>query len=113
MPEHDGTGPAGYGAGTGGGWGPCGQGRGRSGRSGWAGRRWAGAPGGFGGHGWRHRFWATGRPGRLHARIWGDDPFTSVDERELLTRDAEALEAELAEIKRRLDRLDRLAPSDD
>ena len=113
MPGHDGTGPMGYGPGSGGGWGPCGQGRGWSARGG---RRWAGAAGsfgGFGGHGWRHRFWATGWPGRLHARPWGDDPLSRLDERELLARDAEALEAELAEIKRRLDRFEQPTSSDD
>lgn len=100
----------GLGGGTGGGWGPCGHGRGWSS---WTGRRRAGAAGGFGGHGWRHRFWATGWPGPRHARFWGDDPRPPLDERELLTRDAEALEAELAEIRRRLEHLDRPAPSDD
>jgi len=104
MPGRNGTGPMGAGPGTGGGWGPCGQGRGWST---WGGPRRGGTQWGLGGHGWRHRFWSGGPFGRFRAGFWGDDLPPRIDERQLLEREAEALEAELADIRRRLDRLDR------
>ncbi len=94
MPRGDGTGPLGYGPGTGGGFGPCGYGlRGR----------WA-APWGRGG-GWRGR-WMADVPPRTAG--WGAsaaDRFAGnpEDECEVLRRNAERLEAELDAIRERLD----------
>jgi hypothetical protein len=107
MPGRNGTGPMGAGPGTGGGWGPCGQGRGWSV---WGGRRWGGAQGGVGGHGWRNRFWSRGWSRWFHPGSQWEDVPTRMDERQLLEREAEALKVELSDIKRRLERLDQPAP---
>lgn len=91
MPGGDGTGP--FGAGP------------RFGRCyGWG----RGAGGGFG---WRHRYWATGVPGWGRGAGWygaypGDPGVPSAEfEREGLRRQAESLELELQQIRRRLDDL--------
>ena len=93
MARGDGSGPSGARAG-GGGQGP-----------------WSYHPRqGFGGHGWRNRYSATGphgwlrggRPGRFSAPELAADP----PEREQLRRQAELLESELRWVRARLDELD-------
>jgi len=83
MPRYNGTGPLGFGPGTGWGLGPCGAGMAY-------GRRGAGR--GFGrGFGWR--------------RFWGYYPSstpTKKEEAEILSEEASALEEELKAIKARL-----------
>ena len=85
MPRYDGTGPLGFGPGTGWGLGPCGAGMG------W--RRGRGLGRGFG---WR-RFW--GYP-------YGDYPYqpqiTKKEEKEILEDEVADLEEELKAIKARL-----------
>ena len=78
MPRFDGTGPLGYGPGTGWGMGPCGAGMG-----------WRRGGRGFG----RRRF---GGPGVYAPKI------TTSEETEMLTDEAAVLEEELKEIKARL-----------
>jgi len=79
MPRFDGTGPLGYGPGTGRGLGPC-----------------------SAGIGWRRGF------GRGYGRFWGWGPYnapyrmTQKEETETLKDEAEILEEELKEIKERL-----------
>jgi len=75
MPRFDGSGPSGYGPGSGGGRGPCG-----------------------GGMGWRRgRGW--------FGRFWGQPKVSEKEEADVLENDAEALEQELKEIKERLAKL--------
>ena len=107
MPGGDRTGPLGAGPRTGRGAGFC---RG-SARPGWAGpSSWQGALGGrgrggvgpgAGGHGWRHRFFATGIPGWAWAERLDDRPAAGA-EREWLARRAEQLEGELQTVRARL-----------
>lgn len=80
MPRQNGTGPLGYGAGTGRGLGPCGVGMGYGGRRG-TGR----------GMGWR--------------RFWGYYPGPALSEKDeagMLAEEASALEEELKNVKARL-----------
>lgn len=99
MPRGNGTGPIGMGPGTGRGAGFC------------AG---SAAPGyvnpvgfgcGFGGrHGFRRMFYATGLPGYVR---FGYPAYTGVneaaaDEKEVLSRQAEFLESQLQQVKKRL-----------
>jgi hypothetical protein len=62
-----------------------------------------------GGHGWRHRFWATGLPG--WARSWeagaSHDGNDLAAERRILERQAEALRSKLEFITRRLSDIER------
>lgn len=83
MPRFDGTGPLGFGPGTGWGMGPCGAGMG------W--RRGSGR--GFG----RRRFW--GNPYQPYPY---QPQITKKEETEMLAEEAEALEEELKEIKKYL-----------
>jgi hypothetical protein len=62
---------------------------------------------GFGrGGGWRHRYWATGRP--LWSRFggWRESPWSADDERRALEREAETLETELRHLKARIEELE-------
>ncbi len=116
MPYGDGTGPAGYGPMTGRSGGFC---------AGYATPGYANPiPGrGFGGgrgrgRGWRHRFYATGLPGRQRqadlqpswGRPWPDaaptaPPAAREQELEALKGQAEYLEQTLSNIRKRLDEL--------
>jgi len=101
MPGGDGTGPLGMGPGMG--WG--------GGR--WGCRRPAGGYG-YGGHGWRNWYRATGRPGWLRGGWRGAaDPYYADElppsvpsERSMLRRQADALELELREVRERLQELE-------
>ncbi len=118
MPGGDKTGPMGTGPMSGRGIGFCagydvpgyansgfgrgfGGGRGRGGGRGFGGRGFGG-----GGRGWRNRYWATGVPG------WGwagyDVPTAPpvANDRQMLKRQAAAMEEELEAIRRRLAELD-------
>ena len=114
MPRGDRTGPWGMGPMTGRGAGYCagfgmpgfanpapgrGFGMGFGGRGGAGGRGFGG-----GGRGWRHWFYATGMPGRM--RFGGYDvPDPQPDpesEKQALKNQAEALQSELDDIKKRL-----------
>ena len=88
MPRFDGTGPLGYGPGTGWGMGPCGAGMG------W--RRGGGRGRGFGGRGfgWRRLWGGMG--------IYSAPKISKNEEAEMLTDEAAVLEEELKEIKARL-----------
>lgn len=116
MPRGDLTGPVGMGAMTGRGAGYC-RGYGMPGYAG----GWGGGPGrmgmgrgGFGagvggGFGRRHRFYATGMPSwRRYGAfdpVLGTAPYQKPDpevEKQLLERQAEALQAELEMIRKRL-----------
>lgn len=99
MPGGDGTGPLGMGPGMG-----------------WGGGRWGcrrpGGGYGYGGHGWRNLYRATGLPGWMRGGGWvatdpyQDDISPSPNERSLLRRQAEALELELRQVKERLQELE-------
>lgn len=115
MPGGDRTGPVGVGPGTGRGAGFCGgfaapgfanpiPGRGFG--MGFGRGRGRGLRGRFfgGGFGWRHRFYATGIPGRM-----GYGPYAEPDpetEKQGLKQEAEALETELNMVKKRIDELE-------
>lgn len=115
MPRGDGTGPAGFGPRTGRAAGYCagygmpgfanpGFGRGFFGRGG--GR---GAWGGGGGRGWRNRYYATGLPGWMRYGAYGFPASPPPDpefEKRSLADEAEALQAELEAIRRRLSELE-------
>jgi len=90
MPRFDGTGPLGYGPGTGWGLGPCGGGMayGRRGGGGRLVRRGLGIGQGFG---WR-RFWG----------YYPNSVPSKKEEREMLSEEAGLLEQELKAIKSRL-----------
>jgi len=95
----------GQGAMTGGGFGPCGSGRG-TGR-GFFGcgsfGRGTGMGMGSGGRGFRHWFRATGLTRWMRFRDTGVDRMGDVDtEKELLKREAEALQAEMDLLKKRM-----------
>ncbi|HOG23940.1 MAG TPA: DUF5320 domain-containing protein [Candidatus Omnitrophota bacterium] len=93
MPGGDRTGPAGTGPMTGWGRGSC------------AGGRGLGRAGGWGGRGWRHRFYATGLPGWQR-----NSPFQPVverrDESASLREQADYLSAELEAVRARLSELE-------
>jgi hypothetical protein len=91
MPRFDGTGPSGYGPGTGWGLGPCGGGMG------W--RRSARRSPGAGG-GWGRRFW--GWPGAYPAY---SQNLSKKEELSLLEEEADALQEEMKEIKERINEL--------
>ena len=97
MPRGDQTGPMGEGPLTGWGFGYCGG---------------ASHPrrfllGGFRhGGGWRHRHWATGRSMRSRCSGWRESPWPADDERRALERDAEMLEAELRQLRARIEELE-------
>ena len=75
------------------------------------GRGWFGGWGrgrGGGGRGWRHRFYATGRPGWAdYGTPWGAyaPPPTQEQEREALQREAEWLKGQLDAISQRIEEL--------
>jgi hypothetical protein len=106
MPRGDGTGPMGMGRMTGRGAGYC---------AGFATPGYAnpvGFAGGFGcgfggGRGFRRMFYATGMPGwaRYGAPAYAGVNGEAADERELLNSQAEFLEKELQQVKKRLSRL--------
>ena len=108
MPGGDRTGPMGGGAMTGGGFGYCGG----AGHPLYFSQRGFGR--GFGnvgrGGGWRHRFWASGRPGWFGYGGWQQPQWSVADERRALERDAEALEAELELIRARIEELGTASP---
>lgn len=100
MPGFDGTGPVGFGPMTG--WG-----RGFCIEPGWSCNPRYGWGGGYG-RGWRHRFWATGVPGRMWRRARYDYPYFTVEEEsEWLKQEAQFLENELEAIRKRIDELGR------
>lgn len=128
MPRGDGTGPRGMGAMTGRGAGPCAGFE----RAGYAnpvpgggfgmgfGRGFGVQTQGFGGRGWRNRFYATGLPGWArcggYAAPYGPpaayqkpDPAM---EKQLLAKQAEALQSELEFIKKRLAEVESETPSE-
>lgn len=114
MPRGDGTGPMGMGSQTGRGAGYCAgnrmpgyankpMGAGRHG-----GRGFGQGQGMGGGRGWRNMFRLTGLPGWM--RFGGTSPAasaskSSVDEKSLLERQAEALKAQLDRVQQRLNEL--------
>ena len=66
-----------------------------------------GRQGGFGrGGGWRHRYWATGRPRWSRPVDWGELGWSADDERRALEREAETLEAELRHLRARIEELE-------
>jgi hypothetical protein len=99
MPRFDGTGPLGFGPGTGWGLGPCGGGMTWRGFA----RRSLGTGGG-----WGRGFGRDQRWGRFW-RFWGlqpyQSPITEKEEMEILKEEAEALEDELKTVKERLTEL--------
>ena len=102
MPGRDGTGPMRGGPGTGWGFGNCvaspAPGVSRGGVGGWR--------GGFGhGGGWRHRFWASGRPGRPGFARWNEPvpPWSAGAEQLELQREVAELESELERLRTRLE----------
>jgi hypothetical protein len=98
MPGFDGTGPAGFGPMTGGGRGFCVE-------PGWRGYPRYGRGGGYG-RGWRHRFWATGIPGRGWWRApYGYPDLTPQEESEWLKQEAAGLEKELEAVRQQLEEL--------
>jgi hypothetical protein len=112
MPWGDGTGPEGEGPMTGRAMGYC-AGFNMPGHAnrGWAGRgrmRGAGAPGGRGGRGFRHWYYATGLPGWARASrardawIAGAPTGAAPDEQKALKAQEEYLEDALKEIRERL-----------
>ncbi len=114
MPRGDGTGPMGMGPMTGRAAGYCagysvpGYANPIPGRG--YGRGFGGGGGGRGGRGWRHRYYATGVPG--WARFGGyAQPYNYMQpyqqpepevEKQMLKEQADALQAELEQIKKRL-----------
>jgi hypothetical protein len=74
--------------------------------------RWGGGAGFGGGRGWRHRYWATGRPGWQHAGWWPGQEApgewsaeTPDNELQALEHEAAALEHELERVRARLHEL--------
>jgi hypothetical protein len=119
MPGGDRTGPVGMGPRTGRVAGYCGgfgmpgyanrgMGRGFGMGFGRGGAGWGRGRGfGGGGRGWRHRFYATGQPGRM--RFGADAPAWTPDtanEKELLKSEADALRSELELIEKRLSEIE-------
>ena len=103
MPRRDRSGPRGEGPLSGWGRGDCGGRSGRGSVGGALGGRGFGTGWGSGGRGWRHRVWATGRPGWME---WGTSE-VDTDERHRLQREAHVLESELELIRARLERLEK------
>ncbi len=96
MPGFDGTGPMGSGP-------MSGWGRGFCVTPGWGGRPryWGG-----GGRGWRHRYWATGIPGRDWWRApYGYGSSTPEEESEWLKQEAVFLEKELETIRQQIEEM--------
>jgi len=125
MPGGDRTGPLGAGPRTGRSVGYCagynmpgyanpvgGWGAGRGGGFGYG----AGFGGGGYGRGWRHRFYATGIPGRAvghgYPPAYAVPGFRSEDERANLIEQAEYFKAALEDINKRLDKLQSRKESD-
>ncbi len=121
MPRGDRTGPAGAGPMTGRGAGYCtghgmpgymnpvpGRGFGGRGAGPGLGRGGGRRGGGFGGRGWRHRYYATGLPGWMRcgmpAPVPGMPP--AGQEKEMLRQQAEALRSEIDLINKRLSELE-------
>lgn len=110
MPSGDGTGPMGAGPMTGRAAGYC-AGYGVTGyMNPGLGRGWGcGFWGRGGGRGWRHWFWATGLPGWMRWG-WGPVPPASrmpaATEKQWLENQAQALQARLDAIRKRLSELD-------
>jgi hypothetical protein len=100
MPGFDGTGPGGYGPMTGWGHGICAD-------PGWREYPRYGWGGGYGhGRGWRHRFWATGIPGRgWWGAPYGYRDIPPQEESEWLKQEAAYLEKELEAIHQQLEQL--------
>lgn len=111
MPRGDRAGPAGFGPMTGRAAGFCVPGY----MNPLPGYRMGFGPEGWGGHGWRHMYYATGLPGWAR---WGGFPLvspvtpTAEEEVTALKRQAEALKAEMEAINRRIEALTRPAESD-
>jgi len=111
MPRGDGTGPMGRGAMTGRAAGWC-AGFGMPGYANAMPGRGFGMGRGFGGGGrggWRHRFYATGLPGWMRFGEYYDAPYGIPGgysdpelEKQMLKNQADAMEMELAAIKKRL-----------
>jgi hypothetical protein len=112
MPRGDGTGPRGLGSMTGRGAGYCagtdapGYGNPAAGRGFGMG---FGRGGGFGGggRGWRNRFFATGLPGWVRGGFAATLPKPDVEaEKAALKFQADALQAELDSIRKRLEKIE-------
>ncbi len=104
MPGFDRTGPWGRGPMTG--WG-----RGYCASPGWGSRPRYGWGSGFG-RGWRHRFWATGMPGRgwWGPPDWYGPGLSREEEMAMLQEEAEYLEKELKDIRKKIDELKTTKP---
>jgi hypothetical protein len=63
--------------------------------------------GGGGGRGWRNRFYATGQPGWLRRDPVMEAPQPAGTEQEMLRNRADELQAELQDIRQRLDALEK------
>ena len=100
MPSTDGTGPMGEGPLTGRGMGRCGTGRGFA-------RRGVGGGGGFG-RGYGRGFQNRGFGGAFRG-VYNNTPrtFSVAEEREILQQDAKDMELELADVKKRLQELEK------
>jgi hypothetical protein len=109
MPRGDGTGPAGVGPMTGRGAGSCaGFGTAGCGFGMGFGRSRAGSGAGFGGRGWRNWFHATGLPYWMRT-VGPQSPDVRPNpdvQKQALRNQAQALEAELDSIKKRLTEMD-------
>lgn len=117
MPGGDRTGPLGAGPMTGWGRGVCGRGSAAGFGPDWPARGGRGAGFGWGrgagfgwGRGWRNRSWAGGPEGWARGGWWpaGVAPWAAAadpaeDERQMLEREAAALEQEMGRIRARLD----------
>jgi len=120
MPRGDRTGPMGQGPMTGRGAGYC-AGYGMPGFANAApaqGGAWgAGAGGGWGGgrgggRGWRHCFWATGLPGWLRRGSAGPAPAPDPQaEQRLLQGQIDTLQAQLEQLRKRLEEVSAPAPA--
>jgi hypothetical protein len=98
MPGFDGTGPRGQGPFSG-------RGRGNCVVPEWSGRIGYGSHGGFG-RGWRHRFLATGVPGRGRWNAQsGRHLFSPENEADELKREADYLQKELDSVRRQIEKL--------
>lgn len=98
MPGFDRTGPLGRGPMTG-------RGRGYYRSPDWSGRSRNGWSAGFG-RGWRHRFWATGIPGRGWWAIpFGSRSFTPEEELDELKREAAILADKLNSVRRQIENM--------
>jgi hypothetical protein len=114
MPRGDRTGPAGMGPMSGRAAGYCA----RFDMPGFANRAWEGnlgaepgssrEKGSSGGHGWRHRFWATGLPGWMRRNSYHGfrQEMLPSSEKQLLKYQADILKSQLDMVKQRLNELD-------